>query len=199
MVAEGIPGQLPDGPVVLVQVRGVVGEDQVGVRSRFERLEPILDGGADEGEIALAKGVDLDLDAPGPGQQLGGGGARFRLARGSGGEDHPAHGASRVLREQAQDGSAAADLQVVAMRSQAEQVQRTAWLPQRRGQHQGSTAGSGIGTMNFAPHARACESCATISSLKFQGRMRMKSGRASSMRSGAWMGIRVPGRNLPCL
>ena len=40
------------------------------------------------------------------------------------------------------------------------------------GQHQ-STVASGMGTMKRAPQPRAGASCAKISSLKFQGRMKM--------------------------
>src|ERR1043165_3922001 len=61
-----------------------------------------------------------------------------------------------------------------------------------------TTVGTGIGIMNLAPHSRADRSCAMISSLRFHGRIRTYSGRSARMRSGAWIGMRVPGRKRPC-
>ncbi len=62
-----------------------------------------------------------------------------------------------------------------------------------------STSTSGIGTTKRAPHSRAWSSWATISSFRFHGRIRMKSGRACSSASGWRIGMWVPGRNCPCL
>jgi hypothetical protein len=44
VVAEGVPGQLGDQPVVLMAVLQPVGEDQVGGDLALEPLEVLLDG-----------------------------------------------------------------------------------------------------------------------------------------------------------
>src|SRR5690348_7792968 len=64
---------------------------------------------------------------------------------------------------------------------------------------QSYTFALGIGTTNFPPHSRITAICFMISSLKFQGRIRIKSGLASTSLSGVRIGICVPGRYLPCL
>src|SRR5690242_17861629 len=62
-----------------------------------------------------------------------------------------------------------------------------------------TTSALGIGTMNCPPQARMPSICFMISSLRFHGRIRTKSGFTSQIFSGGNTGICVPGRKRPCL
>src|SRR5205085_8196062 len=110
---------------------------------------------------------------PGRLERLGGARARLTLAFGRGRENDAEHRRAGPLGEQAQEGAPAADLDVVAVRADAEHPQRRPCTVSERDRKHQSTVASGMGTMNFAPQARACESCAMISSFKFQGKMKM--------------------------
>ena len=61
MVAQRVPRQLADETVILVKVVSRVSEDQVGLDSRLQLLERVLDLAADVREEAVAKAVDDDL------------------------------------------------------------------------------------------------------------------------------------------
>ena len=100
--------------------------------------------------------------------------------------------------EQAQYGRTRADFDVVAVGPQTEHAELRGPLSEVQRKHQ-ITVASGMGTMNRAPQVRACASCDMISSLRFHGRMKMKSGFSLSRCSGGWMGMCVPGKNRPCL
>lgn len=66
-------------------------------------------------------------------------------------EDDPVDRAARMLAEEPQHGAAAADLDVVRVRAEAEDAERP--LGQREAEHQ-STRASGIGTTNLPPQSR---------------------------------------------
>src|SRR5439155_12986499 len=144
------------------------GEHYVGPDRSLDLLEVLLDRRACLGKEAFPERVDLDGRRAGTGEHLGRRFPRLRLAARVGREYDPVDRGSRVLGEEAEDRAAGADLQVVAVGSQAEDGQRCAGLAQAGGQHQDRTVASGMGTTNFAPQERAWVSCVRISSLKFQ-------------------------------
>src|SRR5262249_10711196 len=75
VVAPGVPREARDLRVVLMQVVAVVREDDVGGDASLERLERVLELGADPGEVALAEVMDVDgrrAELRGAGPRLGG-------------------------------------------------------------------------------------------------------------------------------
>ena len=69
-----------------------------------------------------------------------------------------------------------------------------------RRQDRPTTSSFGIATTRRAPQARGVAPAApAISSRRFQGMIRITSGRTSARCSGAKMGMCVPGVNRPCL
>jgi hypothetical protein len=184
MIAKGVPGKLGDDAMVLMPIFQAVCQDQIWLHLGLDAFEAVLDLRADARKIALAVLLDFDARRAGVGQEISGAGARLGFSPPGGGEHYPAHARAGVLREQPQQRAAAADLDVVTVRAQAQNAERSRCGAEPQTQHQTMVA-SGMGTMNLAPQSRACASCFMISSLKFQGKMRMKSGRASSSFSGA--------------
>src|SRR5690606_25619849 len=57
----------------------------------------------------------------------------------------------------------------------------------------------GNGNTSRPPHCPMWASWAVSSASRFHGNTTTTSGRSASMRSGAWIGILVPGVNFPCL
>src|SRR5262245_22753991 len=125
MIAESVPGQLADEAVILVEVFGARGEDQIRLHLGLDLLESILDLRADEREVAFPERIDFHLGAPGGGEEVGRAAAGLRGALAIAGEDFPADGRARTLREQPQDGPPATDFQVIAVRREAEDSKRS--------------------------------------------------------------------------
>jgi hypothetical protein len=100
VVAEGVPRQLTEQGVVLVQVVPAVGEDQVGLEG-LQGLEGLLEVGVTRGEIGIGEVQERDLGALDTLRELGG--ARLGLAGAfaGGGEDRPLHPDSRVFGDHA--------------------------------------------------------------------------------------------------
>ena len=61
VVPERVPRQVRDQTVVLMPIIPVVGENQVGTALSFQRLEIVLDLGAEEREETIAVLLNLDL------------------------------------------------------------------------------------------------------------------------------------------
>ena len=61
VVAEGVPGQLGDEPVVLMAIGAGVREDDVGGDARAELVEELLELGPDVREVRLAERAHDDL------------------------------------------------------------------------------------------------------------------------------------------
>src|SRR5712692_230477 len=124
LVAPGVPRQVGDQPVVLVEITAVVGEDQVGGELPLDRLEVVLDGGAHPGQVAVpvvADGHRRLLHAFQEGRRRG---ARLRRPLPRGGEDDPSDLDVGALGGKAQHGPAAADLDVVRVRAEEEDPAR---------------------------------------------------------------------------
>src|SRR5262249_4045759 len=156
---------------------------------------------ADEREVAAAKILDPHVCGRRSGQKCSGACARLCLTLALGAEHDPVDADISPPREQLQDRSAAPDLDVVAVRAEKEHARdRSSERIDADLQHPPPTTSSdGSANTSRAPHSPVYASCATISSLRFHGSTRMRSGRASAIRSGAKIGMCVPGRNIPCL
>jgi hypothetical protein len=115
MVAEGVPGQLRDQPVVLVGVVAPGDDHQVGRDLTLQVLEHLLDLRPRPGEEAVPERLE---DHAGPLHVLeerGRAGGRLPLAHPVGGQHHPGDVQRDPGGGQLQDGPAAADLDVVGM------------------------------------------------------------------------------------
>ena len=111
--------------VVLVPVLEAVGEDQVRAHARLQRLEVVLQLGAAGGEVAAAEARHLDL--------VGGAAvdarrrvARLRFPHVIGGEHQPLEPRAGKALAELGEGPAAADLDVVAVGAEAEDVPQPA-------------------------------------------------------------------------
>jgi len=123
LVAEGVPRQLGHRPVVLMQILAVVGQHEVG-REGLQRLEEGLDLGPLHREVPVAEVLQHHLRrARAPlesGQEARRRGARLLAAPPGGGEDHPDDARLRALAHEPEHRRPGADLDVVAVRPEAE-------------------------------------------------------------------------------
>src|SRR5262245_25435786 len=124
LVAKRVPGELGDEAVVLVQVAPEVREDQPRPHGLFERLEALLGRRALMRQEAVAMGEDPHALLARPPEE-----AARRIEPLAppplvGAEHEPVHLERRVQLEEAQERPAAADLDVVAMRPDAEHAPR---------------------------------------------------------------------------
>src|SRR5262249_36477447 len=150
VVAERVPGELGHQPVVLVEIFATVGQDEVGRVLPFELLEELLDLGADVGEEAVAEILADDFLLSRLGEEpsralecLG-----LPLA-GRCSEHAPRHFRSAILLEQPQQRAAAPDLDVVAVRAQAQDFQGRAALREAEGLHRLPYARPPPGILSF--------------------------------------------------
>src|SRR6516165_7443326 len=81
-----------------------------------------------EGKIPVTKTQDLDLLLGNIFEEGGGTVPRLGLASAGGAEDNPSHNEIWHLRSEAQNRSAATDINVVGMSTQAKQLQRSSPL-----------------------------------------------------------------------
>src|SRR6266545_156742 len=121
VVAEGVPGQLRDQAVVLVRVVAARGQDQVRREAALELLEGLLDRGALPGEEAVPEGPHLDLAVVAAAEERLRAVHRLLGALALAAQHQPADLQRRELRDQPEEGAAAADLDVVGMRAEHQQ------------------------------------------------------------------------------
>ncbi len=60
MIPEGVVGQLGNQPMILVSISGPVGQDQCRIEIGLDRFKVVLDLGALEREIPIAKPSYID-------------------------------------------------------------------------------------------------------------------------------------------
>ena len=125
MVAPGIPGQIRYGAMVLVPVVPVVREDEVRQNNLFEFLEGFLDFCSFVGKEAVAKALDDNLLAVRVLQKEGRAVARLAFALASGTENDPEKLQVAPRGEHLQNGSPAADFNIVGMRPKAQDFEGT--------------------------------------------------------------------------
>jgi len=129
VIAKRVPGQLADQAMVLVRVVPVLGEDQVGLHLLQLFFENGLDLRAFKGEetvfeIFYDQFFLLGLFCEQIETLTG-----FMLAfAATVGEDHPGKFEIGIFRKPLQDGTAAADLDVIGVTADAEDLERIAVL-----------------------------------------------------------------------
>ena len=101
--------------MILVEVVARVREHDLGVDARLEILEDLLHLGADVWQEAVAEPVHLDPCRAGAREEVGGARASLVGPRALRGEHDPVDLDLRMLADEAQDGPAAPDLDVVRM------------------------------------------------------------------------------------
>src|SRR5262245_2610509 len=99
MITEGIPGELRDQAVVLVEVATVVREDHVRGAVRLEPFEVFLDRHALIGEEALPEVVDDDLPRSRLAEEALRAAHGLRTPHLVGREHHPVHARARYRLE----------------------------------------------------------------------------------------------------
>ena len=120
MAPKGIPGEFAQGAVILVKVVAGVGEDEVGFERAFDLLETIFHLGAVIGKKTIAETFDDDSTIRGALQKPSRTFLRFPLTVRVRTEDNPADFAGLRLAEQMEQRSTAADLDIVAVSTEAE-------------------------------------------------------------------------------
>jgi hypothetical protein len=123
---EGVPRQLGDQPVILVGVVAAGDDDEVGSDLPFEVLEHLLDRGPHPGEEPVPEALKHDgrlLDVL---WERRGGAHCLPLPDTRGGQHHPGDAQREWSRGQVQQGPAAADLDVVGVRPDDENLERPA-------------------------------------------------------------------------
>ena len=130
VIAEGVVSKLGQQPVVLMSVALPVGQDERRIEIAFDGLEAVLDVGALGGEIPIAEPKHLDLLSQKHAQERRPRCSAPRSRAGSiAAENDPSHDEIGYLGSDAQNGSAAADLDVVGVGTQAKQLQRPSPRP----------------------------------------------------------------------
>jgi hypothetical protein len=138
VVAQGVPGQLGDQAVVLVGVGAAGDDDQVGVDLALEPLEYLLDLGPGPGEEAVPERLEHHRGLLDVLQEGGRAGHRLTLPDPGGRQHHPGDAQRNAGRGQVQDGAAAADLDIVGVRADGQDLDRPAGCrPELDGEHLG--------------------------------------------------------------
>jgi hypothetical protein len=122
MITEGVVSQFGNQPVILVSISAPMGQDQCRVKVGFDRLEVVLDIGTLEGEIPIAKPAYIDPFVNNTLKELRCAVSGFSFANFGCTEDYPSHCQVGELRDKAQNGSTATNLNVIGMGTQAKQL-----------------------------------------------------------------------------
>ena len=115
--------------MVLMSVALPMGQDHGRIEIAFEGLEAVLDIGTLKRKIPVTKAQDFDLFLGNISQEGGGTVPRLGFASAGGAEDDPSYDEIGHRASEAQNRSAATDLNVVGVSTQAKQPQRS--LPLR--------------------------------------------------------------------
>src|SRR4051812_6013571 len=97
-------------------------ENQIGLRKGFERFECLLDVGVGSGEKAVSESRDSDLIARSTRQEALRARAQLALSLGRATEHDPGDVNRPILGQKREQRSAAADIDVIAMRAEAENM-----------------------------------------------------------------------------
>src|SRR5437879_5215119 len=84
VIAERLPDDVRDDPVILVAVVAAMGENHVRRKCSLDRFEHLLDLAQGGGEVPVAELVDVYPAGSSPGQELAGALPGLALARSSG-------------------------------------------------------------------------------------------------------------------
>ena len=125
MVSKCVVSEIANEPMVLMRVVLPMGEHQRRLEFTFQLLEKIFDLGTVKGEIAIAKIQNINAACCSPLQKDGGGTLRFCPSQLTSAEYHPSYGEIGYLVRKTQNRCAAADLDIVRMRAQAQKIEGT--------------------------------------------------------------------------
>src|SRR5256885_2389026 len=125
VIAERLPGDVRDDPVILVAVVAAMGENHVRRERSLDRFEHLLDLAQGGGEVPVAELVDVYPAGSSPGQELAGALPGLALAGSSGtAKDDPMTVHVAPGGEQGEDRAATADLDVVGVRAKTKDTER---------------------------------------------------------------------------
>jgi hypothetical protein len=119
VVPEGVPGEITNYPMVLVEIVAVMGENQIGFKMLFQLFKAQFDFFACRGEEAGGKILNDDLLLFRLPQEQPGAFSCFPVAGWISAEDYPKKLKAFAAPNQPQDRSPATDFYVIRMRSQA--------------------------------------------------------------------------------
>ena len=117
LAAEGVPGELVDDAMVLVEIVPVMSKNEIRLH-RLQRLHEGFQGLALVREVAATEVLDDHVAPPVAPQERIGAGLGLGAAHPLGGQHHPVDLDLGMLLNQAQHGRATADLDVVGMRAE---------------------------------------------------------------------------------
>src|SRR5437879_1239927 len=133
VIAERLPDDVRDDPVILVAVVAAMRENHVRRKRSLDRFEHLLDLAQGGGEVAIAELVDVDLARSSPGQELAGALPGLALAGSSGAaEDDPMTVHVAPCREEGEDRAATADLDVVGVGAETKDPERARRQSERK-------------------------------------------------------------------
>ena len=122
VIAKGVESKLGQQSMVLMSVALPMGQDERRIEIAFDGLEAVLDVGDLGGEISVAEPKHLDLFLRHTLKDGGRAVARLGPTLVIAAENDPSHDETGHLVSDAQNGSAAADLDVVGVGTQAKQL-----------------------------------------------------------------------------
>src|SRR5690348_13694787 len=121
MIAECVPGQVGQRTMVLMTVIPIMCQYQVGVEFTFHLFKGVFDGRPFAGEITLSMSHRANPPGTDAAQKLAGTPFRFPRAHPARTEDQPVNLEVRLFLYQTQNGRAATDFDIVAVRTQTKQ------------------------------------------------------------------------------
>jgi hypothetical protein len=124
MVAEGVPGQFRDQAMVLVGVVTAGGDHQVGSHLTLEVLEHLLDLGPCPGVEAVPERLEYDGGLLDVLQKRPGAADRLPFPDARGRQEDPGDAQREAAGGQLKDGPATADLDIVGMRPDDQDLER---------------------------------------------------------------------------
>lgn len=122
MVSKGVPSQIGNEAMVLVTVIPKMRENQVWSNVGLQGFKKVLDQGALEWKVAVSEIFCDDVRFGRIAQEHAGALFGFEIARLIGGKNNPPHRKAGQLTGQADDGTTAADFDVIAVGSQTEHI-----------------------------------------------------------------------------
>jgi len=123
MIPPGVPNELIEDAVVLMQVMTGMGENDVWRKQLFEFFKIVFNFSEDRGEVAVAKIFDENVILCGALEKKRGTAASFPFALCSGAEHYPKEFKFAVSSNQLKNGAAAANFYVIAMRAEAQNLE----------------------------------------------------------------------------
>lgn len=135
MIAEGVPGQLGQHPMVLVAVMAMVGENDIRGNLQLQRFEPVLDFTHGLREVTIPEIENGYFRRPEGPEQLHRAVARFLFTLIASAEYHPVDVCSRRCFSQTHERSATANFNIVAMGADEQNAGRPGSLQRRNEVH----------------------------------------------------------------